>query len=130
MQTKILIAIVAILALLNVYQYVDEIKGEPVLVSDLQLECLKNWRPPLHVVDVYGPEPLKGMKLAFLDTEKYSGGFELEFSSCFFDAHSEKIHVKKIPEIYNFFKSTGGKDIYFYKRSHDDYVVVYANKDG
>ncbi len=125
---KILMALVAILAGLNIYQFQSDSVSSPVIVNDSQLSCLNGWRPPISTVDIYGPEPFKGMKIAYLDNSKYPKGFEHEFSSCFYDSKIENIHITELNAPLDLLSHSGVKSLYFYKSSVSDMVTIYGIK--
>ena len=125
---KIFIVVITFLVALNIYQFQIKQTGSPVLVNDSQLECLKNWRPPISTEVVYGPKPFKGMKIAYLDTNKHPKEFEYEFSGCFYNSKIENIHVSELNSTLGFMSKTGAKDLYFYKSVTSDIVTVYGSK--
>lgn len=128
MLNKIFIVLITFLVALNVYQFQGKQSGSPVLVNDSQLECLKNWRPPLSATTVFGPEPFEGMKVAYLDTSKHSKGFEYEFGGCFYNSKIENIHVTELGIPLDLMSKTGAKDLYFYKSIDSDIITIYGKK--
>jgi hypothetical protein len=125
---KIFIVLITFLVALNIYQFQIKQSGSPVLVNDSQLECLNNWRPPISTENVYGPEPFKGMKVAYLDTNNHPKEFEYEFSGCFYNSKIENIHVSELNIPLDLMLKTGAKDLYFYKSADSDIVTLYGSK--
>jgi len=129
MKTYILVSIIIILSVLNIYQFKIDTHSSALLVNEEQLKCLQNWRPPIDTIDVFGPQPLQGLKIAFVDTQKYTEGFYVGFSGCFFNTTSQSIDVDDIPRTYRLMTSRGVKQIYFYKHSSSDNLIMYGNSD-
>jgi hypothetical protein len=125
LKSNILLIIAIIIGLLNLW-YINQQPERLILVTPEQKSCLDSWVGVENEYALFGPEIFEGHSLVTVK-KHFTNEFESDVSGCFYDRHTEVVDYKKIPEMVQFLKATGSKEVYFYKPLNSDNLIIYGS---